>query len=49
MIEPGKLVDLLVVDGDPLADIKILQNHDKIALVMKDESICVGRVYSRTA
>jgi imidazolonepropionase-like amidohydrolase len=35
-LEPGKRADLLVVDGDPLADIAILQNTDKLALIMKD-------------
>ena len=32
-IEPGKLADLLAVDGDPLADIAALHN---VRLVMKD-------------
>jgi imidazolonepropionase-like amidohydrolase len=35
-LEPGKLADLLVVDGDPLADIRVLQDKDKLALIMKD-------------
>jgi len=30
----GKLADLVVVDGDPLADIRILGKQDKIGLVM---------------
>ena len=34
-LETGKLADLIVVDGDPLADIKILQDRKKIQLVMK--------------
>jgi len=32
-IEPGKLADIVAVDGDPLADITLLQ---KISFVMKD-------------
>jgi imidazolonepropionase-like amidohydrolase len=36
-IEPGKIADFLVVDGDPLADIRNLR---KIAIVVKD-----GRAY----
>lgn len=32
---PGKEADLLVVDGDPLADITILQESANLALVMK--------------
>jgi imidazolonepropionase-like amidohydrolase len=35
-IEPGKRADLLVVDGDPLADIAVLQDLDRMPIVMKD-------------
>jgi imidazolonepropionase-like amidohydrolase len=35
-IEAGKLADLLVVDGDPLADIAILQDTDKLLAILKD-------------
>jgi imidazolonepropionase-like amidohydrolase len=35
-IEERKVADLLVVDGDPLADIRILQDKTKICHVMKD-------------
>lgn len=35
-LEPGKRADVLVVAGDPLADIRILQKRDNIRLVMKD-------------
>ena len=35
-LEPGKRADLLAVDGDPLADISILQDRDKLAVIMKD-------------
>ncbi len=34
-LEPGKLADLLVVDGDPLDDIALLQQRDRLHLVMK--------------
>ena len=34
-VEPGKLADLVVVDGDPLQDIRILQDETKIAQVYK--------------
>ena len=34
-IESGKKADLLLIDGDPLADIRILQNRDAISMVMK--------------
>jgi len=34
-LEPGMLADLLVVDGDPTADIAVLQDLSKINVVMK--------------
>ena len=34
-LEPGKLADLLVVDGDPLRDIGVLRDRERIKLVMK--------------
>jgi imidazolonepropionase-like amidohydrolase len=35
-VTAGMLADLLLVDGDPLADIAILQDKGRIAAVMKD-------------
>ncbi len=35
-LEVGKRADVLGIDGDPLADIRILQNRDKLALIMRD-------------
>lgn len=35
-LEEGKLADLLVVDGDPLADVRVLQDHGRINVVVKD-------------
>ena len=34
-IEKGKLADLVVVEGDPLVDIKLLQDQDRIKMVFK--------------
>ena len=34
-LEPGKEADLLVVDGDPLRDIRILQERQRLTLVMQ--------------
>ncbi len=34
-IEPGKLADILLIDGDPLSDITILQDKTKMPIVMK--------------
>ena len=42
-LEKGKLADLLVVDGDPLKDITILQNKNLIKMVMKDGEKAVVR------
>ena len=38
-IEEGMRADLIVVDGDPLADILILQDPERIQLVVKDGNI----------
>jgi len=35
-LEAGKYADLVIVDGDPLADIKVLQDHSRITAVMKN-------------
>jgi len=42
-IEKGKLADIIIVDGDPLKDIKVLQNKNKIKMVMKEGKIEVKR------
>jgi len=34
-IEPGKRADLLVIDGDPLADITVLEDLERMPVVMK--------------
>lgn len=42
-VEKGKLADLMIVEGDPLGDIALLQKQEKIVGVMKE-----GRFYKRT-
>ncbi len=42
-LESGRLADVLVVDGDPLSDIKVLQDRARLKLVMKD-----GVAYTNT-
>jgi imidazolonepropionase-like amidohydrolase len=34
-VEVGKLADLLVVDGDPLENMAVLQKRDHFRLIMK--------------
>ena len=38
-LAPGSLADLVLVDGDPLSDIRVLQEHEKLT-VMKDGRWC---------
>ncbi len=42
-IEPGKYADLLVVDGDPLSDITVLQDKARLALILQG-----GRIHKNT-
>jgi imidazolonepropionase-like amidohydrolase len=35
-VKPGYLADLILVDGNPLANVKILQDADKLLAIMKD-------------
>jgi imidazolonepropionase-like amidohydrolase len=36
VIRPGAFADLLLVDGDPASDVRILQDADRLIAVMKD-------------
>jgi imidazolonepropionase-like amidohydrolase len=36
LIKPGYLADLLLVDGDPLRDIALFQDPDRLLMIMKD-------------
>ena len=40
VIQPGAYADLLVIDGNPLENLKVLKDEQKMKLIMKD-----GRVY----
>lgn len=42
-VKEGYLADLLLVDGDPLADVSVLLNKDRLLMIMKD-----GQVYKNT-
>ena len=38
-LEVGKAADLLVVDGDPSQDVRVLRDKDKIVLIMQDGQV----------
>jgi imidazolonepropionase-like amidohydrolase len=40
-LEPGKYADLLLVDGDPLQDIRLLQRHECIKTVIKGGAVVI--------
>lgn len=42
-LEAGKIADVLALDGNPLEDIRILQERDKIHLVVKGGDVVVDR------
>jgi len=39
VIEAGAYADILVVNGDPIADIKLLRDRDNLQLIMKDGDV----------
>ena len=43
-VEAGKLADLVAVAGDPLADITLLRDAKRIALVIKDGTVAANRL-----
>ena len=42
-LENGKVADLIVVKGNPLEDIRLLQDHQNILIVMKEGTVEVDR------
>ena len=42
-VEKGKLADLVVVDGNPLNDIKVLRQRERIKLVIKGGDTHIDR------
>ena len=47
-LEPGKLADFIVIDGDPLADIAVLASRAAIAMVVKEGRGQVDRLTADT-
>jgi len=45
-VATGKLADLLVIDGDPLKDIAVLRDREKIKLVMKGGEAFINKLPS---
>jgi imidazolonepropionase-like amidohydrolase len=45
-LEPGKYADIIAVDGNPLSDIRVLQEKEKIKLVIKEGQVMVDRLKS---
>jgi len=43
-LEPGKFADIIAVEGNPLKDIRILQDRRKIRMVMKEGKVFVSRI-----
>jgi len=39
LVKEGYLADLLLVDGDPTKDVRIMQDKNRLALIMKDGAI----------
>ena len=43
-LEPGKLADVLVVDGDVLADISLLEDRSRFVAVMQGGVVKAGQL-----
>jgi imidazolonepropionase-like amidohydrolase len=43
VVESGRFADLVWVDGDPLADITVLEDRERVALVIKGGDIVADR------
>ena len=43
IVKEGALADLLLVDGNPLEDIKAITDRDNLKIIMKD-----GKIYKNT-
>ncbi|MBM3516741.1 MAG: amidohydrolase family protein [Alphaproteobacteria bacterium] len=48
-VRPGYLADLILVDGDPSADVSLLQDKDNILMIMKDGTVFKSPAEGRRA
>ncbi|MFP6835848.1 MAG: amidohydrolase family protein, partial [Pseudomonadales bacterium] len=48
-IAPGNLADLLIIDGDPSADISILTQPERLEAVFRSGALVSGELPERTA
>ena len=48
-VKAGYLADLLLVDGDPTRDVRVMQDQDKLSVIMKDGKFHKRAPHLRTA
>ncbi|MEJ0070919.1 MAG: amidohydrolase family protein [Pseudomonadota bacterium] len=45
LLATGKIADLLVVDGDPFADVAMLQDASRLVAIVQDGRLAAGRLF----
>lgn len=45
-VEPGRRADILVMQGDPLSDIRVLQQYERLEAIFRDGRLLVDRRHS---
>lgn len=48
-LEPGKLADVLIVDGDPISDIRVLEDRSRFVAVLQGGVLKAGRLATPAA
>ena len=43
-LEPGKAADVLVVDGDPATDVRVLSDKARIVMIVQDGRVVKDRL-----
>jgi imidazolonepropionase-like amidohydrolase len=44
MLKPGCKGDVLIVDGDPLSDITVLQDRNRLRMIIKDGTPVIDKM-----